>query len=181
MNLHQLAIAPILHPPAPGWSLRNHSPSFLLTPLWRDWLLDEGSLTTRLSALQPGGFNVQVVREYRGLPTPLERSELALQHYQQVWVREVILRQGEVPLVYARTAVPLSSLSGKERRIQYLGNQSLGSYLFRQPSLRRSPLKVSHCSKNHLGLQWARYSRFRLNGKPLLVTEGFSARLSEFL
>ena len=35
--------------------------------------------------------------------------------------------------------------------------------------------------KQHLGLQWARYSLFRLKGKPLLVSEGFSARLNEFI
>lgn len=181
MFQHHPAIASILHPLTPGWSLRNRFPAFLLAPLWRDWLQDEGSLTARLSALKPGGFNVQVLREYYSAPTPLERQQLKLWHTQKVWVREVILRQGDVPLVYARTAIPLSALNGAERRLQRLGNQSLGSYLFRQPSLQRAPLQVSHCRKNHLGLQWARYSRFRLNGKPLLVTEGFSSRLNEFL
>ncbi|MAD44673.1 MAG: chorismate--pyruvate lyase [Oceanospirillaceae bacterium] len=175
------AIGHVLHPLSCDWSLRHQYPAFLLLPHWRDWLLDKGSLTARLSALQPGSFNVSVLREYHTRPTPTERRALRLSHQQTVWVREVILRLGDVPLVYARTAVPLATLSGSERRLQSLGNRSLGSYLFRQPSLQRTPLKVCHCRKNHLGLQWARYSLFRLKGKPLLVSEGFSARLNEFI
>ncbi|MAK89713.1 MAG: chorismate--pyruvate lyase [Oceanospirillaceae bacterium] len=181
MYQDQLAIAPLLFPLSASWSVRHRYPPFLLTPLWRDWLLDEGSLTARLSGLQPGTFNVQLLREYRTTPTPVERQQLRLGQQQKVWVREVVLRLGDKPLVYARTAVPLSTLTGSERRLQYLGEQSLGSYLFRQPSLERTPLKVSHCRKNRLGLQWARYSLFRLKGKPLLVTEAFSEHLLEFI
>lgn len=174
------AIARLLHPLAPAWSNRNRVAPFSLSPLWRDWLTDEGSLTQRLSRLQPGTFNVQIVRQYHGRPTTVERRALRLYHQQAVWVREVILKLGDTPLVWARTAVPLSSLNGNSRLLRGLGNRSLGSWLFRQPSLQRTPLRVSHCSPNDLGLQWSRRSVFTLRGKPLLVTEAFSDRLPEF-
>ena len=172
--------ASIMHPPAPGWSDRNTVPAWQLPRFWRDWLLDQGSLTARISALRPGTFNVQVVQQYTGRPTTVEQQALKLSARQSVWVREVILRLGDTPLVYARTAIPLSSLRGDETRLRRLGNRSLGSYLFRQPSLRRTPLQVSHCRANDLGVQWSRRSVFILHGKPLLVTEAFASELADF-
>lgn len=174
-------LARILQPAAPRWSGRNHIPACRLPPLWRDWLFAQGSLTTRLSQLRPGTFHVQVLRQFCGRPTPLERESLRLRNQQSVWVREVILCLADVPLVYARTAVPINSLNGAGRRLLTLGNRSLGSYLFHQPSLRRTPLQVSRCNDNHLGLQWARRSVFTLQGRPLLVSEAFSSRLTEFV
>ena len=173
--------ARILHPLAPRWSGRNRVSASGLSALWRDWLYDEGSLTARLSALQPGTFNVQVVRQYYGQPTAVERQGLALGNNQTVWVREVVLNLGTVPLVYARTAVPVCSLTGKGARLKGLGNRSLGSFLFRQPGLKRTPLAVSHCAPNHLGLQWSRRSVFSLGRQSLMVTEAFSAHLNEFV
>ncbi len=183
-SLHTPAIpslAPVLHPSAPRWSNRNQRRAFSLPPIWRDWLLDQQSLTARLGALRPGTFNVQVLAQYYGEPTTVERQALKLYGNQRLWIREVILRLGDVPLVYARTAVPLSTLTGSERRLQALGSRSLGSYLFSQPSLRRTPLQVSHCKANALGLEWSRRSVFTLHGKPLMVSEAFSRRLTEFL
>ncbi|MCD8522306.1 MAG: chorismate lyase [Saccharospirillaceae bacterium] len=183
-SLHTPAIpslASVLHPSAPRWSNRNQRRAFSLSPQWRDWLLNEQSLTARLSALRPNTFNVQVLAQYYGEPTPTERQALQLYGSQRLWIREVILRLGDVPLVYARTAIPLTTLCGDECRLQHLGARSLGSYLFRQPSLRRTPLQVSHCKANALGLEWSRRSVFTLRGKPLMVSEAFSRRLTEFL
>lgn len=183
-SLHMAAmpsLATVLHPSAPGWSNRNQRRAFSLPPIWRDWLLDQQSLTTRLSALRPGTFNVQVLAQYYGEPTAVERQALKLYGNQRLWIREVILCLAEVPLVYARTAIPLTTLCGNERCLQHLGTRSLGSYLFRQPSLHRTPLQVSHCKANTLGLEWSRHSVFTLRGKPLMVSEAFSRRLTEFL
>lgn len=174
-------LATLLHPIRPGWSGCNQCQPFLLPALWRDWLFDSGSLTARLSALRPGRFRVQVLGQYYGQPTPLERAELGLGSNASVWVREVILLLDETPLVYARTAIPRSTLTGAERRLQALGSRSLGSYLFRQPQLQRGPLRASHCSRNALGLEWSRRSVFRLGHKALMVSEAFSGRLPEFL
>lgn len=177
----QPGLARILHPAAPRWSNRNQVPAFSLSPLWRDWLLNKGSLTARLSALQPGSFNVEVLSQFTALPTSTERQALQLQSHQPVWIREVILRLGDIPLVYARTAVPLATLRAAGGNLKKLGSRSLGSFLFRQPGLQRTPLQVSHCADNDLGLQWARRSVFSLSGYPLLVTEAFSSRLNEFV
>ncbi|WP_430460878.1 chorismate--pyruvate lyase family protein [Thalassolituus sp. LLYu03] len=174
-------LARTLHPLAPVWSNRNQIPAFSLRPLWRDWLFDQGSLTARISALRPGTFHVEVLGQYAAHPTATERRTLNLGQQQAVWVREVILRLADEPIVYARTAVPMSTLRGSGAQLRHLGNRSLGSFLFRQPGLKRTPLQVSHCAANQLGLQWARRSVFTLRGGRLLVTEAFSSRLDAYV
>ncbi|WP_420589231.1 chorismate--pyruvate lyase family protein [Bacterioplanoides sp.] len=169
----------ILHPLVPDWSTRNHMAACCLPAFWRDWLLDTGSLTARLCRL--GNFRVEILREFQGTPTQLERQRLALSHQARVWVREVVLKVDDVALVYARTAIPQQTLQGKEKRLQHLGEKSLGSYLFQQPNLQRQPLAVSHCNPNQLGLEWCRHSVFTLGHKPLMVSEAFTAQLHDFV
>lgn len=171
------ALADILHPIAPSWSVRNNHQFFSLPVTWRSWLFDSGSLTARLKALKPGQFRVQVLKQYYADPTRIEQSEMQLSPNQKVWVREVILFLANTPVVYARTAIPMQTLSGDEKRLLHLGNSSLGSYLFRQPHLKRGNLKVSHCQSNNLDLTWARRSVFYLGKKPLMVSEAFSQQL----
>ncbi|MEN9464058.1 MAG: hypothetical protein RL217_239 [Pseudomonadota bacterium] len=98
-----------------------------------------------------------------------------------VWVREVQLKVAGKTLVYARTAVPLQTLTGAERCLMQLGSRSLGSYLFTQPSLKRTELKASRCPANELGLTWSRRSIFYLHRKPLMVSEAFTQDLLDFL
>lgn len=173
------SLSQILHPLCPEWSRRQEIPACQLSRFWRSWLYDKGSLTARLSRLRPGTFRVESTREAYGRPTPVERRELGLSQSAHVWYREVTLYLGATPVVYARTAVPLNSLTGANRRLQHLGNRSLGSYLFSQPSLKRSPLRVSRCADNALGLEWCRRSVFHVHQRPLMVTEAFSQTLSE--
>lgn len=173
------ALADILHPIAPSWSAKNNYQSFLLPAAWRSWLFDSGSLTARLKALQPGAFWVQVLQQYYAAPTRIEQTEMQLDANQKVWIREVVLHLADTPVVYARTAIPLHTLCGNEKRLQHLGNSSLGSFLFRQPNLTRGKLMVSHCQNNDLGLTWARRSVFYLGSKPLMVSEAFSQHLQQ--
>lgn len=173
------ALNSVLHPLVPDWSTRNQMAPCCMPSFWRDWLLDHGSLTARLSLL--GHFRVEILREYQGRPTQLERQKLKLCHQARVWVREVVLKVNDCALVYARTAIPQQTLQGKEKRLQYLGEKSLGSYLFQQPHLKRQPLSVSHCNPNQLGLEWCRHSVFTLGNKPLMVSEAFTAQLHDFV
>lgn len=91
---------------------------------------------------------------------------------ERVWVRDVVLYIDDQPLIIARTAIPEQTLRGAGVRLKHLGNRSLGSYLFTQPSLQRTPLRASqHTAQPHY--PWGRYSVFRVHGKPLMVSEWF--------
>jgi len=170
----------IIHPASPRWSARLQVAPSVLPRFWRSWLLDNGSLTARLSALAPGQFSVECVNEGVGQPTPTEQRELQLSLSDRIWYREVILKLRDTPVVYARTAVPEKALKNRLARLRHLGNRSLGSFLFSQPDLRRAPIYVSHCKDNPAALKWARRSVFTVGSSSLMVSEAFSPDLTAF-
>lgn len=175
------AIVSLLHPLSPSWSGRHYQPSFATPDPWRNWLFDSGSLTARLKALAPDAFAVEPTAQGFAKPSFIEQHEMQLGAQEAVWVREVQLKIAGKTLVYARTAIPLQTLTGAERCLMQLGSRSLGSYLFAQPSLRRTELKASRCPSNELGLTWSRRSIFFLHHKPLMVSEAFTQALLDFL
>lgn len=170
----------LLHPPRPAWSTYLRVLPSLVPCHWRTWLTDEGSLTARLSALSPGNFRVECQQEGFSYATPVEQQELGLGPSERIWHREVILYVQDTAVVYARTAVPDRALKGPLSRLRYLGNRSLGSFLFSQPDLQREFVRVSRCKANTARLNWARRSVFRVNGCRLMVTEAFSPDLGRF-
>lgn len=166
--------------PVPLWSGKFRLPAAAAPRFWRRWLLDNGSLTRRLMALKPGHFQVQLLREYRGYATPVEYQQLGLRYRQPVWVREVALCIDHQRLVYGRTIIPLSTLTGKHRRLLSLGNRPLGQYLFQQPGMERRSVTIARVHPSRLPVNWQRRSVFTLDGKPLLVTESFAEQLREY-
>ena len=173
------SIAPLIHPYTPAWSGRTGVPAFHVSRFWRDWLFDQGSLTARLISLDAGQFSVQLLRQAIGPATVPERSELGISPREPVWFREVILLLDNEPVIYARTAVPLTTLNSRARPLRSLGKRSLGAYLFTRADLQRSPVRAARCADNDLNLSWSRRSVFRIYGRPLMVSEAFSNRLPE--
>jgi chorismate--pyruvate lyase len=80
--------------------------------------------------------------------------------FNQVWVK-------------ARSIIPVTTLSGKERQLQYLGNKPLGAYLFRSKGMRRSELEFVSVTRQNEPVVFGRRSIFYLHDKPLLVSELF--------
>jgi len=171
---------------APRWRghrrwLRQQVPDVL-----RTWLLDKGSLTDRLKRSCPGRFSVRVLDEAWQRPQLDEARVLNMPVTALAWVRQVQLLCDGVPRVFARTIVPVTTLSGAQRRLAYLGNRPLGAYLFADPGMQRSPVQLARITRGSSlfadavqGLThkpqviWGRRSVFRVGGKPLLVSEIF--------
>ena len=147
------------------------------------WLLDLGSLTQKLLQKAQGHFRIDVLQQRVQQPRRSEYQALSLNHRHWAVVREAILYGHNKPWVYARTVIPLSTLKGSLRRLHYLGNRSLGSELFADPSMQRQSLELAVINKPYLpkhdDLQtstspvWGRRSLFFLKNKPLLVSEVF--------
>lgn len=141
---------------------------------WQPWLRDQGSLTRRLTRAARGDFNVRVLSQCWAMPTADEARALGMPPRQRALIREVELRgTGDTPWIYARSVLPAATLTGRERRLRLLGSRSLGSLMFSDPSLTRSPLSAACLQADDGQLYWARRSVFRLHGKPLLVCEVF--------
>lgn len=148
----------------------------------QNWLLDGGSLTAKLLKLSDGDFRVDVLRQVHARASLSEAQALRIDPQQICLIREVILRGHEKPWVFARSILPLSSLTGSLRHLRKQGTRPLGAFLFSQPHLKRSPIALSLISRHHAYLPenligdaqiWGRRSIFSIDAKPLLVSEVF--------
>lgn len=148
----------------------------------RHWLLDDGSLTSRLIALSDGDFRVD--RLYQGwqVPTPSERKLLDLPPRELALIREVTLLANEQSVVFARSVFPLSCLTGSLSHLRRLQTKPLGAILFKHPGMRRAPFELTNMSgrSDYLPVAlhqsepaWGRRSRFTIQGKSLMVSEVF--------
>ncbi len=169
-----------------------------LSGLWRDarscslpenvqgWLLDPNSLTARLKS-HCQQFRVELLGQ-RVEPCQENEAVALIPKGEQVLVREVLLFCDDKPQVFARSLLPLSSLTGSEQALANLGTQSLGQVLFNNPSLERQTIEVAkfdtnsavaalakklHLSALHQKNLWGRRSIFVLENKPLMVAEVF--------
>ena len=148
----------------------------------RRWLLDDGSLTGRL--IDQGRGHFQVRRLYQGweVPLPSEQALLDIPYRQVAIVREVALQQGPHTVVFARSVLPISSLTGSLAHLRRLQNKPLGAILFGNAAMRRSPFELARLtgdsdylpgSLRQTGDAWARRSRFTIEGRSVMVSEVF--------
>lgn len=145
-------------------------------------ILDKGSLTHRLIKASQGDFKVRVCKQSWQRPHFNERKCLGLKEHEYAFIREVeLLCKGEA-WVIARSVIPKSTLVGDLKHLAHLGNKPLGAVLFKDPNLERTSFEVSKLKTEHLIASskvthqeesWGRRSVFRLQGKPILVTEIF--------
>lgn len=172
-----------------GWREATATLRRRLPPRAQDWLYDRCSLTSRLQracAAGDGCFTVRVLSQRRGRPLADERRLLGMREHEYALIRQVYLLCDQQRWVYARTIVPLRSLSGRGRRLAKLGNRPLGAMLFADRSVRRGRMQVARLSPgDHVfdqavsGLApvpeciWGRRSLFHYAGRPLLVNEIF--------
>lgn len=150
------------------------------------WLLDPASLTKRLQQLCHGNFRVRVISQQRGRPRTDEMRALGAAPGTQAIVRQVQLLCNDGPWVFARTVIPVTSLSGRLQRLAHLGTRPLGAMLFADPGMRRGCVELARIRpgeslhaeatsrlRGKRGDIWGRRSVFRIQGKPLLVSEIF--------
>lgn len=149
------------------------------------WILHPGSFMQRLEqhgAIQP---RVQVLSEQWQLPTEDEKTTLQLAEGLETLVRQVLIKSEGRTWMYARTIFPHDIIE-IEPQLEHLENRSLGSVLFKDPTMRRTEFEVtaihsdtacyqtiSHIIPLQVNPVWARRSKFYLHEKPLLLTEVF--------
>ncbi|AFJ02472.1 Chorismate--pyruvate lyase [Methylophaga frappieri] len=150
------------------------------------WLQARGSLTARLKGVSQQGFSVNIQRCNWQYPIVDEALALGTKHHAKVFCREVCLMDGDKPQVFARTIVPQGSYRQLQRRLQRIGRNSLGDWLFRTHGVARGRIMISKLPVNHRLCKqacmaadirpqqlWARRSVFDFKGCQLLVSEVF--------
>jgi chorismate--pyruvate lyase len=164
--------------------LWQQSPPAQLSALLCDWLLDPSSLTARLKS-HSQHFEVQLLGQKIDYCSAAE-AKGAISAGDKVLIREVLLICDGRPHVFARSLLPVSTLSGDERQLADLGQQPLGQVLFNHPELRRESFEVGELSQGEPAFDfavelsginnhnlWGRRSLFYLGEKPLMVAEVF--------
>ncbi len=149
-----------------------------------EWLLDKNSLTSRLKQ-HCENFRVELLGQ------KIESCHESEAHGcivagEKVLVREVLLYCDDQPQVFARSLLPIASLTGAEQQLANLGTQSLGQVIFNNPSLIRESIEVSVFEEGSLVVKlskdlgmniqyplWGRRSIFMLEQKPFMVAEVF--------
>lgn len=164
----------------PHWRREEQIPGPVLASV-RSWLLDDGSLTQHL--LDSGKqFSLERWRQCWEAPNQDERQLLNMGHRELAMVRQIVMRLDSKAVVYARSVFPVTTLDGPLLRLRRLQNQSLGSFLFSRPDMRRSPFQVALLAGDDAYLPkplhqqekaWARRSCFQVAAKPMLVSEVF--------
>jgi len=120
------------------------------------------------------------------MPLPSEKKLLKLARSEKSMIREVELYCDDQPWVFARTLIPVSSLSGGARRLAHLGDKPLGAVLFADPTTERELVQIAKllprhplfgAATDHLKEQpdelWGRRTLFQFARKPILVNEIF--------
>jgi chorismate--pyruvate lyase len=156
-----------------------------ISPQVRGWLQNRGSLT-RLLQLRCKDFHVEPVFQSLATASEDELAVLGLRRRELAHIREVYLYCGKIPVVFAHSVVARKNLRGAWCGLSNLGNKSLGTMLFTNPVVKRTPLQFKKLNSDHplfhrvcLDLQvtphslWARRSLFSLHDQPILVTEVF--------
>ncbi|WP_375653019.1 chorismate lyase [Bartonella sp. MR110HLJHH] len=132
----------------------------------RDWLMESGSMTLRLKKYCTC-LQVQPQRECFITRDKLIDEAEHLPESARYWLREIILMGDNKPWLLGRTVIPQETLLHNQA-LMHLGTVPLGHYLFNHDQLTRDYIHIGQ-----QGVLWARRSRLRLTGKPLLLTELF--------
>jgi chorismate lyase len=151
----------------------------------RSWLQCRGSLTRHIQA-QCNDFRVEPVFQSFATVHRDERVVIDLRPGELAMVREVFLYCKYTPVVFAHSVVARKDLRGAWRGLSSLGNRSLGSVLFGNPKITRTPFQFKKLHHRHTLFEraclklplkppglWARRSLFTLHGQSILVTEVF--------
>ncbi len=160
-----------------------------LSPARYAHLADNGSLTRRVRQVCKGQFEVSLIDHGVVQPGYQERVLLNLPEASQALSRQVFLCCDQIPLIFARTIIGLVEKNRLlTERIEKLGEQSLGSVLFKDPlaikrQMHLACLAPSHAFFKPVFLQgftlnqdvWLRRSLYDYEGCDLIVYEAFIA------
>ena len=176
----------------PHWYSLQQIQAQVIPAKLRPWLYDNGSLTQSLLNSIDGILRVHIRQQGWQPALPTEQRLLQLPTRRRTLVREVHLYNTQQPTLFARTVIPVHSLSGRARCLGHLGRQPLGAILFADPTTRRLTTEITRLHAQHHLYQrailanqpppsnlWGRRTLYQYAGQPLLVNEFFLPDIPE--
>ena len=150
-------------------------------------LADDGSLTRRVRERCTGDFSVRLI-DHKTCPCDKEASTLLdLPELAPVFSRQAFLCCDGRPRIFARTLIGLTEKNKDlTRQVMALGENSLGSILFRDPHAIKKQMHLAQIPSHHeFSMQadlprqggeafiWVRRSLFQYDDRDLIVYEAF--------
>ena len=140
---------------------------------WHTWLMDRGSLTTRLTEYASGEFRVRLLSERWARPWAYEARKLELPPHACARIREVELLCSGIPVVFARSVLPLEVILRNKRTLVGMGEKPLGHLLFKSGRLRRNRRDITQIKTNNGTPVFGRATVYEYNRQDVLVQEFF--------
>ena len=163
------------------WSSSAESASTLM----QEWLVSQGSLTEKLKATCQNSFKVELLHQTLCFATEAAANALAIDEGSALLHREVLLKDGNKPLVFACSLLPEVALVGRFEELRQLDERPLGHWVFAEPALQRSRMEFAEIAADDPlfvripaqqqddELIWGRVTYFSGAVAPLLVSEFF--------
>lgn len=155
------------------WFEESALDSLRVASAWHSWLLDRGSLTSRLIQFSGGEFRVNVLSETWQRPHRRESLKLGLPQHLTARIREVELLCNDTPMVFARSIIPLSLYRQEPSTFQGLGSKPLGHLLFKAGRARNRQRSITVCNHPKQGQVYGRATPYQYHGAEILVSEFF--------
>lgn len=155
------------------WFSEKHPAVTAVAQDWRNWLHSRASLTERLIAFSGDRFEVRVLSQCWGKPLLHEANSLNIPMHLAVRVREVELYCSGIPIVFARTIMPLQVFLDQRHVLANIGTRPLGQLLFKDGQMRASKRSVSVYQSGSDSVVYGRSTPYHYADKEILVSEFF--------
>ncbi len=169
--------------PILSWASMENINESVIDKLILNWLLDNGSLTSKLVELSDNQFSLELLDQTQRAPLDIEVSMFDVKTIGNIIDRKVVLMGNTAPWVYAQSIIPLSTAVGDLAILKNLNKRSLGEFIFKNKAIKRRSLQIAYLSAREYGIPprlcggdemlWGRRSLFTLNTNSLLVSEIF--------
>ncbi len=146
-----------------------------------DILTEKGSLTDLFSRLMGNAPVLNCLSQGRGRIDGYESDVLGIPTRIFAHIREITMGTAKHDWLFARTVIPMATLSGKATRLKRMGSTPLGKILFGPLNAERIEMNLGLVFADEVGLGdweipknfalWQRSSIFVLDTGPLLISE----------
>jgi chorismate--pyruvate lyase len=135
----------------------------------KSWLLEQGPITKKIS--KEKSFSLELLKDDIG-EVEIQDQQFIGSSAKEFKVREVVLHGDQIPLVFARTIIPLLTIEKGLAELGNLGKRPLGDILFEKKifNKERSAYALFKLQQDTF---WGRKIRYSVNEQPFSVMEVF--------
>ena len=133
------------------------------------WLNEPGSITSRIKSFS--NFRLKLLRDGPG-EVDITEDDLIVENYEENNTREVILYSDEMPLIYAKSIIPLATIRLGLGVLGNLKENPLGDILFSNPEIKKKYMLFAKFQSNEK-IFYGRKGIYTVKDYPFSVCEIF--------